>query len=104
MAWARRVVTARTPAGPAPTTTMVMGAGSRDRLQRHAVFGHGRAGADTAAIGERDPAILTGAHQAEAGARPIAELRLAQVPAGEKQRRQQRIALQGLEPSGSDRQ
>src|SRR5579871_6737769 len=94
MPWASNVETARTPAGPAPTTATLTVRPSRSRLQHHAVFGHRGAGAQAPAVGKRYPAILASAHQAKASTWSVAELRMTQMPPGKKQGAQQGITLE----------
>ena len=84
------------PAGPAPITAMVGSATWRASVGRHT---HARADQRAArAYGQAvdsDPALLTGAHQAEARARSIAEPRLRKMTAQRKHGGQDRIAFAG---------
>jgi hypothetical protein len=75
------------------TTTVASATGGPVDRDRHAGLDQCRAGAQTATIGETDPAILTGRHQAEAGTMGFAELEAAQDRAMQQDRRQKQIAF-----------
>src|SRR5436305_8865936 len=91
---ATSVAAARIPAGPAPTMTGGRSAIARD--QPHAVGDGAGACPETLAVGQRDPAILAGPHQAETGPRLAGELAVAQAPSVDQQGGQDRIAGEGF--------
>src|SRR5260221_2470743 len=63
------------PAGPAPTMTGGLSAIAVARDDPHALGDKARAGPQPFPIGQGDPAILAGTHQAEPSARSIAKFR-----------------------------
>src|SRR5581483_124815 len=86
---------AATPAGPAPmmtTSATARKALGRAGQQAHAGARRRRAGAEPSAIGAPDPAILAGAHQAEACALLAVELEQADVALRAQHRRQHALA------------
>src|SRR5690606_18527197 len=87
------------PAGPAPTmmtSAMVGPSGWRRRADGHG-FGHrGGAGAQPGPICEPDPAILAGAHQAEACPRLAAEFVASQGVANQQNGCQYGLTLAGF--------
>jgi hypothetical protein len=98
------VAAAQVPAGPAPMMTgglssIVSGAPGDDP---HALGREARAGAQSRAVVESDPAILAGAHQAEPGARPVAEFALPHSLSIGQQGGQQRVARQRLARASVD--